>query len=245
MYFPIAGLLGAMGTFFQTVKITGHKARLTAVFILAGVLIALSVRTIIRSSDWNNAIRLYATDVAISDNPDVEEDLGSQLVLSQQYAQALSPLIDAARQYPSDRNLFDLGNDYEVMGNRNMAKIYYIKAVNATNLLPVKSKHNVILYVQMSELLLLYYSPGQALYYVNKGLSNYPRSIALYALKALCYYKMHNQKQALTAAKTAQNLYPSVQTRLLYSKISARIPINLTGYSTDTLWILDTQHANP
>ncbi len=67
MYFPIVGLLGVVGASIQALSFTSKKSAVFG-FILGIILISLlSIRTIIRNTNWSDELTILSHDVHIDD----------------------------------------------------------------------------------------------------------------------------------------------------------------------------------
>jgi hypothetical protein len=99
-YFPMVGILGVAAIFLQSLKF--RRNNLTLVYILTlCLLIILSVRTIIRNTDWSDPLNLYTHDVKISDNYDLENAIGSEFINKKRFKEALPHLEKSISLYPS------------------------------------------------------------------------------------------------------------------------------------------------
>lgn len=74
-YFPIIGLLGMIGIIFQQFLSREHHAQKIGIIVVCLLLVMLSVRTIVRNSNWHDELGLFIHDSHISDNYDLETSI--------------------------------------------------------------------------------------------------------------------------------------------------------------------------
>jgi tetratricopeptide (TPR) repeat protein len=224
-YFHIVGLLGIIGLILQNIKPTKANKN---IFILLAVtsLLLLGVRTVIRNNDWENPVKLFRHDSAISDNFLIESELANALVNENKFNDALTHAEKSVTYFPNDLNLYNLGYIYEKMGNIQQAEGEYIKGLQAKHYLPDGHTHYSVLYVGLTRLLLYDGRSNEAKYYLEKGLKDYPDSGYLWMNLALADYNLHNLKDALVAAGKARQLLPGKETDYIYNQILNNQAIN-------------------
>lgn len=131
-YYPIAGLLGLIGITIITLKPYYSKYKqiyIVSIIFIIFIVIGLSLRTIIRNSNWHDEITLYSHDSKIYDSMNDETNLGSDYEVQKEYQLALFHYEKAVSILPTELNLYDLGYVYEETGNLQKAKEYYTKAL--------------------------------------------------------------------------------------------------------------------
>ena len=68
MYFPIVGLLGMLGVGIHTLQLKSSRVK-SALIVAAVILIGiLSLRTIVRNTNWSDEITLYSHDIQVDDD---------------------------------------------------------------------------------------------------------------------------------------------------------------------------------
>lgn len=130
-YYPIVGLLGMLGIGIMLCKPVLKKSKyLPVVFVLTSIIIiGLSVRTIIRNSNWHDEITLYSHDSKIYDSMNDEVNLGSDYAAMSNYQEALVHYEKAVAILPTELDLYDVGYVYEEMGNLKKAEVNYRNAL--------------------------------------------------------------------------------------------------------------------
>lgn len=219
LYLPFVGLLGVIGIFAEEIKLVQKKAVIIAYTIIIVVIVVLSVRTMIRNTNWINATTLYEHDSKISTNFDLENNLGGEFESKHDYIEAIRYYKKSVELFPYETNLYNLGYTYQEIGNIQEAKNYYFKSLQAQNYYPSGHTHYLNLYIQLGILLLYHDDPKTAQKELKSALHDYPNSWALWALLAAAEYQLHNQDEALADAEKARYILPSEQNNTLYMDI--------------------------
>lgn len=218
-YFPFVGLLGMLGLFITSIN--AKKINLTQIGFVTAVfcILLLSLRTVIRNTNWVDALTLYEHDSRMSTNFDLENNLGIEYDHARQYNKAIKYFKNSVILFPYETNLYNLGYTYGETGNKQEAEFYYFKALGAQNYLTPGHRHNLDLYVQLGSLLLFSNNYNAAQDVLKLSLKDYPTSWALLSLLAATEYQLHNQIQALADANQARSIFPSEQNEVLYTNI--------------------------
>jgi tetratricopeptide (TPR) repeat protein len=224
-YFHIVGLLGIIGLILQNIKLTKVNKN---IFILLAVtsLLLLVIRTVIRNNDWENSVKLFRHDSAISDNFLIESELANALVNENKFNDALTHAEKSVTYFPNDLNLYNLGYIYEKMGNIQQAKMEYMKGLQARHYLPDGHSHYLINYGALTRMLFSYGDWSGAKTYAKQGLRDYPDSSSLWIYLALANHSLHSPKDALIAAGKARQLLPGGETDYIYNQILNNQSIN-------------------
>lgn len=218
-YSPIIGLLGMIGIVLQYLNLQ-HKNIKTAFTVTSVVVITLlSLRTIVRNSNWFDPVTLYSHDIQINDYFDIEDNLGSELTSMKQLPEAIIHLKRSVELFPYERNLYNLGSAYMIMGDAKNAKASYNRALSAKNYNLVGHNHDVQVYTQFAKLLILSNENNEAKRIINEGLEDYPQDSQLWSYLAISEHNSHNQIGALKAAEKAKTLMPNEETDELYKRI--------------------------
>jgi tetratricopeptide (TPR) repeat protein len=208
----------------------------------------LSVRTIARNTNFYDEITLFSHDLQAQENNAVmENDLGVDYAKVGNRQEAITHLqksVDIS-SYPG--NLFNLGYTYEQMRNLQKAQKYYSKAVNmAEKYYQTADTHSreregdLDIYTRLAGVSLLSQDNTDAQKVSSTGLQYYPDSIILWEELAISEYKLHNQKDALSAIEKARTLAPGDLTNFLYAKI-----VNKEDIQPDMPRIILDQSALP
>jgi hypothetical protein len=223
-YLPAVGLLGMIGVIFQSVYLHRNAIIKTFVYVLAIIiLIILSIRTMVRNTDWRDSLTLYLHDSKINDNFAIESNIGVEYSAKGQDDIALIHYQKSIQLFPYAVNLYNTGNYYGKRGDMDTAREYYYKAIDAPAFSEAARKD---LSLGAAKLLISHDTPLQAKAFVNTLLLRYPKSAELWADFAICEYYLHNQDQALAAAYKAKILLNNGATNYLYNLILNKRPNN-------------------
>lgn len=226
-YFPFVGLLGMLGV---CSKYFGRYLDKYKSYILAFALLLfliLSIRTIVRNSDWHTPLSLYTHDLQGYDNYDIENFLAAELVMLNRYDEALPHLKRAVKLLPHDTNLYNLGSVYEHFNKYDDAKRYYNLALHDTNFYSIHSDVRKFASEGLCRMTLLNGKSTDAKEEATKALLEFPEDGTLWGYLAIAEYNLENQKEAEKAAQNARKFLPNATTGLLLSKIKNHQPLNL------------------
>lgn len=203
-YFPIIGLLGLIGIVVTDLKF--QNKRFFGV-VAAAIILCLSIRTIVRNTDWVNNIVLYTHDSAISTNFDLENNLGIDLLAQGQCKLSLIHFSKTVQFIPTDFSYGNLGLANVCLKNYNQAEFDFTKAMHVKGYLVTSHiKHTLPLYINAINFFVFSNNPRLALPYINDGLRDYPHSSVLYQYLAADEYRIGNKNQASEDEKIAQAL---------------------------------------
>lgn len=226
-YFPFAGLLGMIGIALSEVSLKSERAKKMVLTFTIFVLIVLSLRTIVRNENWKTYFTLVKHDIQIENNFDMQSMYGMLLVHEyNDYTSALPYYLRSVEMFPHETNLKNVGSVYLNMGNREKAKEYFYKALNAKNF-SREFDHNRSTYEALATLLFQMKNYEEASRISALGVEDHPDAVQLYMLYAVSEYALKNQPQALEASAKAYELSPDPQTQLLYMQIKENQPLNL------------------
>src|SRR5258708_2586972 len=130
LYFPLVGLLGVFAVSLEEVKLDKKKLHFVTI---CGVLLLLllSIRTIVRNTNWHDGLTLFSHDIKNESNFDIEINYATELVSIGQYNQALYYYNKSISLNPYEVTYSNIGLTYEKMGNNKLAMDYYNKAFMA------------------------------------------------------------------------------------------------------------------
>jgi tetratricopeptide (TPR) repeat protein len=225
MYFPIVGFLGVSGFIISEIKLRQLKQLFPYLAIL--ILTLFSVRTIIRNTNWSDNLTLFSHDAGLSDNFDLESNIGALLSTENLPKLALPHTLKSVQMYPYDLNLSNLGDVYYQLGEYTLAKKYYSESISSTR---ISIGHQVTIehaYLRLSGLYLFYGDPRKAEIILHQAIKIYPNQWTFWAFFAISEYYDHDKKDALVSAEKAKNLAPGISTAKLYYLISNNKPVNL------------------
>lgn len=195
-YFPMAGLLGVMGVVLDYKFSKGNSIKIVTT-ILFVVIILSGIRTMIRNTNWLDAKTLYMHDMKISNNFELENNLGWEYIQDHNYKSAILHLNKSVGMWAGwDRSWYNLGVAYHFSNHIPEAKDAYGKAL-------ALNKNNAQVIENLSYLELFYYDPKQAKVLLEKGINKYPDRPKLWYFLALAEYKLGNKTQAKTDIEKA------------------------------------------
>jgi hypothetical protein len=229
-YLPIIALLGIIGCGVNLFLPIFRKNKKLVVTTIIVCILFLSVRTIVRNSNWENPITLYTHDSKILDNYDIENSLAGELGLLGRDEEAFSHYRKSVAMFPHETNLFNLGLSYEKKKDFKNAQKYYNEAYNSPNLgqVPFPHIHHEVTYERLAVSYLRDKS-NNALIIINNGLKDYPNEGQLWYLKAIYLYTKGKREESTNAAKNAYELSPQAPGIYnLYNRLLNNLPINIT-----------------
>lgn len=149
--FPMIGLLGMLACVASTVLKFLKKGK-TLYIVALGILVYLSVFTMIRNSTWKNNITLFTRWEEIDDNFAIEGLLAQSYFKEGNFANALTHGKKSVILLPYDDNLSLLAQTYEKMGDTQSARATAARAISENNYAP--GKHTISFYSDMLDLFL-------------------------------------------------------------------------------------------
>lgn len=205
-YFPSVGILGMAGVVLS--ELVTEKKEKVLYLILVILIAVFSVRTIIRNSNWRDALTLYSHDVSYSKGYIVENNLGSELFKVGRKEEARKYFESAIREnsewWISWNNL---GIYYENKSDYKNAEKYYKEAMKGN--LPAA-------YENLARTYLISGDFNKAREFTKSSIKKLPNSPKLWVTLGIIEYKLGNKKEALAALKRSFKLFPALTTQNLY-----------------------------
>lgn len=200
-YFPMAGLLGAIGVLIQYFIDKSLKFKKIWLYFIIVIILAFSLRTVIRNTDWQNPYTLYSHDIKFSrESFDLEANLGVELIKLGRLEEAKIHLENSEKTSPYHfENLSNLGVLYNREKNYKKAEEYFKFAI----------RENKDFYPAYHNLAYLYLNRGEyktAEEFIKKALETYPESSGLWIFLSQAEYKLGNQKSARDAEIKAYSI---------------------------------------
>jgi len=227
-YIPLVGLLGILGIFYQSLSQQLSKYRKTSFLLAVVIIIFLSLRTIIRNANWQNAITLYNHDILINDDFTIENDLGLEYANRGEYNKALKYFQRSVALKPFEINLENLGSAYESLENLQKARIYFNQALHAKNYnASYPHKHEINTYTSNASMLVYFDDPSTAKRFIQDALQDYPESSDLWMFLSIVKSKLHDKQGALEAANKGYQLYPDQLNLYIYNQIFNDRPFSI------------------
>ncbi|MGH7202908.1 MAG: tetratricopeptide repeat protein [Candidatus Levyibacteriota bacterium] len=216
-YFPMVGLLGAIGSLsieFNRRHLFKNLGYIIAMFII----VLLSARTIVRNTNWHNALTLYSHDVFLSDNYDLEDNLAGEYQNIGNYDDAFLHQKKSVQMFPYEINLYNLGYLYEKTSKMQQAAATYEKALTNAYNAKLIDIHLNITFIRYAYVLLELKDYKTASFVINAALKEYPENTDLWKEFVYVQYQLHNQKTALEGANQLMILLPGEQTTEVYNR---------------------------
>jgi len=166
LYFPLIGLLGALGVLYETYM---HKVSPRLVLALTAiVIVAFCVRTSIRGTNWSNGLTLDRHDISVS-KEDYSSYDGIAQVLTQQnnFGEALQYSMRSVSIFPTSTNLNTLGAIYMNQGHYAEAEEVYARGLTYS---PLEQ-----LYENNAELALVYGNEQTNQHYLSRAITLFPQ----------------------------------------------------------------------
>lgn len=194
-YFPMAGLLGILGILISKIRIPKQTKILVTVFVVV-LITALSLRTIIRTSDWRDTKTLAMHDLKIQpDNYQLLSALGAVYLGEKKYDKAIYFLRPSVKLFPYwGTSQYNLGVSYHLSGHLPEAKKYYNNAIS-------DAPYYINAYENMAILLFYNEQPNTASEYTKKALAKFPNSSKMWHILALSEAKLGHTQEATHAAQ--------------------------------------------
>lgn len=219
-YFPLVGILGIIGVGINTFLFAEDKSGNSAfkykkgivpvALVGASIILLLSVRTVIRNTNYRDDITQQSHDTQIQENYLLETYLGINYRLRGSDALAIKHLEKSVSIRPISFNLFTLGFLYESTGDLGRAKENYHQAIIAADSYYSENKYrfpnDVKVYIRYALVLLENKEYAKAFEIAGRGLQYYPKSSILWVTLATIYYAQENYQGAESSLKKAKQI---------------------------------------
>jgi hypothetical protein len=221
-YFPIIGLLFVIGLFLQSIPLNKN---LQTVYLYTGILllIVLSVRTVIRNTNWVNQTTLLTHDEQLS-HTDYEQELlySVDLFWQNKTDDSLIHAQKALILYPRSWIGWNtLGAIYYKKGNVSAAKKAYLHSI------AIDDRYYQT-YENMAILLYNYDSHKKTRDFTRKATQLFPYSSQLWFYRAITEYELGDYNNALFSAKNYYLLKQDSKSYEFYYLIQKKLPLPLT-----------------
>ena len=216
-YFPIIGLAGAMGTVITSFKYEGNKRNLKSILVAIFIflILILSILTIIRNSQWQTPLKLYAHDAKYAESPEIYTYYGGLLIHEGRHDEAKLYLEKSISLDPYlGSNINNLAKLYVYKKDFAKAKELYRRNIRSNKR---KLSHKDISYIGLAQIELFIDKDAQEakkFSLLATKENNFNLNALLYL--ALSEYQLGEREKSL---QTAQKLYtsdPSQKNKRLY-----------------------------
>ena len=218
--FSFVALMALLGLFFQQINI---KKTLRNVFIVFAIMIlcALSLRTIVRNTNWADQSTILTHDEHASPNDYLlEEVYSTDLIQQNKINMALPHVQEAMSLYPQASDPWNsLGVINFEKGNIKEARRDFQHAI------AIDGSYQA--YENCGLLEKEYDSPTNALKFLRIGTTKNLNSWKLWYYRFIVSYKMGNYDEALLSAKNYFLLNPTSQSYAIYTHVLNKQPITL------------------
>lgn len=216
-YFPSMGLLGMIGSMITFWKIEQRKIWPV---IIVGIIILCSLRTFIRSFDFQNKITITSHDLQYSKEAfGLENELSSGYLEKGNYNLAKLHAQKSLRLHPTLTGYIDLGVSHMMLKEYKNAKLSFQKALRLGNY------H--VTYENLASLALVYGDPDEESRFIkNEGLKKYPYDVKLWMYVAILDYNNGKIDQAKKEISKAYELNKSERVASIYDAMMSGQKIN-------------------
>jgi len=220
-YFPIVGLLGVivvlMQDFFERIKYPQKQT--LYILIAVCIIFLLSLRTIIRNTNWFDPITLYTHDIPLmKPNFALENGLAYEYLERKDWNRALVYAKKSVDLYPTFSNYTNLGAIYLNMGDIKTGEMYTLKALE-------KGNNFYLAYENLAAISALYDDPIEAKKNIVKYIERFPNDQRLYAVLAIAVYRNGEKEEAEKYALRGCEFSPDSNCIYILYQIEHNLPI--------------------
>lgn len=220
-YAPVAAILGIIGVVASTVSLP--KKYLQYVLSIAVIVITLlSIRTMVRITNWKDGLTLARHDIQIVSRDDflLEKRYGTELMQSGDLPAAADHLQKATTIFPGNSGTWNnLGTIYLRQGDLTRAKEAFQRSIDID--------HYFGAYQNLAYLYLKHDDPQLAKSFIQQALIVHPNSGMLWFYLTATELKLQNSSEAVTAAERYYRLSKNQQSQVIYSRLSQGLPVTI------------------
>lgn len=218
-YFPMIGLLALIGLFINDFKFKRYRKYILLILAII-LLVVLSLRTMIRNTNWESQSTLIAHDEKIDNNDYfIELFYSTDLIKRNKNLEALPHVQKALSLYPQSKIAWNnLGVIYLNMGDYSKAKDAYLHSI---------ALGNYLAYENMAWLLIYHGNIIEARNFIIKANGLYPKDAKLWYYRIIAEYKSGNYDNALKASKEYYSLKQDNESYTIYTHLLNNLPINI------------------
>lgn len=221
-YFPFIGLLGFIGLVLNTIRFTKSYSE-PLKYISIVLLVTLSIRTIVRNSNYQSDFVLYTHDLKINYDYNLLNDLAMEYLRKGETKTALDLFQKSVAIYPFDINISNLGAAYDVLGSSDSGRLYLERSLSEVSYDTYPHRHLPVVYFNYINFLMRYGELQTVVDFINtQALSDYPDNALFFKLLAINEYRLGRIEAAKSAIIKSRKLLPGPETESIYQKIILR-----------------------
>lgn len=226
-YIPLAGIAGIIGVCIQSFPKINPNMRKVSIIGAVCIIVLFSIRTIVRNTNWYDAITLFSHDIKVSDNSNLDENLAYELILANRNQEGIIFLEKSVQKTPNSSGYYDLGYLYEQSHNYQKAIYYYTLSLDQKDRSYGYDEVIKNTYDGMARIESFHDKPEKAKIFLESAIKLYPQDGSYWAYLAIVDYSLKDQEDALIAAGKAKYYLHDTSADLLYSRIADKKPLNL------------------
>ena len=191
LYLPLVGFFGMVALLISEVLSSNKSFQKIIIFcILFLFFIFFSLRSMIRTANWQNPLTLFSHDAVLSNNSaELLNNYGVALYTAGDHGKAREEFARALRLAPDNLwTLNNLGSIYAQEGNYKKAKSLYEKSIQKS---PTSTA-----YENLAQIYSLTEKPSETFSFVKQALITFPNSAKLNQLAALSSQAIHATDEA-------------------------------------------------
>lgn len=213
LYFSMIGLLGLSGSILLEFQKIIKKHPSIFVVLALFIVILLSLRTVVRNTDWKDGGTLYSRDIKTSKNSfDLENNLGVELFRKGDLESAKTHFERSVELQPNWAiSLNNLGAVYNRLKDPEKAEFYYQKAIEKADY--------YLAYENLALLLVKKPNSEKTLNFLQEAVLKFPKNPKINIASAIVYYQLGKRDEALRFAARAVQFDSSPQSQFIYQTI--------------------------
>jgi hypothetical protein len=212
-YTPIIGMLGMIGVISQTFKIK-PIFRVVGMLLLIGIIIGLSVRTMVRNNDWRDGLTLFSHDIRLNpDSFDIHVKFAGELSRAGRYDEALAHAQRAVALEPDDISSLGTLATLYIQGKQPQKAVVFLQK------LITYDSNNYNGFTNLTYTLLLLNDNTSAKEYALDGLKHYANDPTLRLLLAIVQFRQGDSANALQNAQAANSALHNQNSNYVYTQI--------------------------
>ncbi|HEX7042229.1 MAG TPA: hypothetical protein VF189_03175, partial [Patescibacteria group bacterium] len=202
IYFPMIGFLGLLGIAIKQFSFLNINKTLVLLLCFV-ILTSLSLRSIVRTTNWQNDFTLALHDSQVAEDSFVlENNLGHEFFVQNKFELAKIHLQKSIEIYPTEDAYNILASTYSKLGEKYNSLIAYKKALAMGDY--------YLTYQNYIAELLRQGKYKEASMVLETAIKKYPNNPKIWLLESVYEYYIGNKDKAIQAAETANNISPGI-----------------------------------